>query len=1238
MKHRVFLIALFALLLPFIGFSQTQEVEKDRYAFLYRDDGTVYGVRLHHKLLKELSDQQRSVRTEYESYSVIGETGGRDYFAEYKSKYTNSSDLVRLFLTARDIKPTKYAELLKNRSKEDIMCRQQKPQWKGVELNETKRIPLPALTPEKQVYFGSLYPDHYSDGDPALTGTIDAFKYLMASLRPVDAVKPVLFKNANGLFSVFGDTQVGFHFAPEEDGKIHYLVYPPGNALFLRDYDSEVPPLMQSCGMDPDGYIWVADYDRNIAFFDTGKNMYFWHVAQASSNAVLIPRDNLSRSVFVFDETRKCFVESTFDPKQIVNDTVKGEVQAEQLSYLPDPKRRALPENTMKVLYCDEEQVVFLSGDALQARHRNAAKNRKVPVNVTPDEIVEEGLYDPETQTAFLLIRPITESEKTLYRKRIDKKITPAVHRYRPEFRKEFSQEQRHGVKDVTGPEVDPYEVRALWHLNRLETVDLSPVETLPDTSPEATETAFTPDKAGKIMEDLKYADVKPLLMDSSSMRFFRTNAISAERTRKNLSIETEEEYARKLYERFAAEYRKYPKKARTPGPNRILCSVPEKASIELETKRLYQRADRPSEPIRVQEGDRTRLIPAEWKDDVTEIPGKVRLTISPLRSSKYALTSTIRSAYERAGSSTRPSSWNYGSAVETPFDFSWNYSPGKQMSLYASCFNAAISISMQDQDLKRPLPLSELEPAFSFVTDLFHGYEKQPDVKQVDYFDLKPEAVKLAADQTGTVFKIDCPYREAYRNLKNEFYVLAVSDKGELSVEKAYYHFGGRDSVPENFPLRLLERDTVEGKTFFYHVADSGEATAYPTLADIPDTVFLTLPEGETSAEVTFYFISKDGSEYAAQKVELAVPEGAEPRTIASEPTIYDIQGEIHGTVGKALDKVRMDVEFIDASDPERGATDRETATFDSAFRLVQFGYPETQLKLTFSRDGYVSSNLLVTPEELHAEQERSRSRSRAAELFDRDTAPADRDIVLKKKFSRTLVNLPADMIHISGELKYDPANNTRIVCDLSEVEQGKVQLKTTDLETPPGSRWLEVRLEFNELGPDPTLYPPRLLPVFIPSRSIVSYRSGDEEDGLTWMSTRGDPAYTFGNFSDYGRIAKEDTYSDYDGGPRKKSYQENEFKIPVYPQKPYHQELMDRAAGKIPKDEPGTRTAGIEFEHEKKEEFRFLKCGKHYGKFAVGHPRLVFNPADPKLTEVTIDINLYINKAEHDRNLTVR
>ena len=562
-------------------------------------------------------------------------------------------------------------------------------------------------------------------------------------------------------------------------------------------------------------------------------------------------------------------------------------------------------------------------------------------------------------------------------------------------------------------------------------------------------------------------------------------------------------------------------------------------------------------------------------------------------------------------------------------------------MSLYASCFNAAISISMQDQDLKRPLPLSELEPAFSFVTDLFHGYEKQPDVKQVDYFDLKPEAVKLAADQTGTVFKIDCPYREAYRNLKNEFYVLAVSDKGELSVEKAYYHFGGRDSVPENFPLRLLERDTVEGKTFFYHVADSGEATAYSTLADIPDTVFLTLPEGETSAEVTFYFISKDGEQYAAQKVELNVPEGTEPRTIASEPTIYDIQGEIHGTVGKALDKVRMDVEFIDASDPERGATDRETATFDSAFRLVQFGYPETQLKLTFSRDGYVSSNLLVTPEELHAEQERSRSRSRAAELFDRDTAPADRDIVLKKKFSRTLVNLPADMIHISGELKYDPANNTRIVCDLSEVEQGKAQLKTTDMETPPGSRYLEFKILYSQITPFDLNIPPDRLLLNVPRLAAVYYRSEEENAGFRSIQNYGIPEknpYTFENYLDRDKTAPEDWYLD---GARELQMNYGGESISfALRNKPYILSLLDRIRRETGAD---IRTPDESYFNSSRvaaspEVFAFLKCGKHYGKIGIRNVRVEFNPDDPKKSTATLEFELHINKAENDRNLTVR
>ena len=682
---------------------------------------------------------------------------------------------------------------------------------------------------------------------------------------------------------------------------------------------------------------------------------------------------------------------------------------------------------------------------------------------------------------------------------------------------------------------------------------------------------------------------------------------------------------------------------------NVILCSVPENTAVELETKRLYQRADRPSEPIRVQEGDRTRLIPAEWKDDVTEIPGKVRLTISPLRSSKYALTSTIRSTYERAGVSQRPSSWNFGSAVETPFDFSFNYSPGKQMSLTASYFNARISILMQDEDLKRQLPLSELEPAFSFVTNLFHGYEDRADVKQVAYFDLKPEAVKFAGNnQAGTVFKIDCPYRDAYRDLKDQLYVLAVADKGELSVEKAYYHFGRPDSVPASFTRTTYERDTLEGKTFFYHVADSGEATAYPALADIPDTVFLTLPEGETSAEVTFYFISQDGAQYAAQKVELAVPEGAEPRTIASVPTVYDILGEIYGTGGKPLDKVRMDVEFLDASDPEQGATDREEATFGPVFRLVQFGYPKTLLKLTFSRDGYVSSSLLVTPEELRAEEESNRSRPGTG-LFGRDPDDEGRDTVLKKKFSRIMTNLPADMIVLSGELKYDPANNTRIVCDLSEIEQGKAQLKTTDLKTLPGTRYLEFELFYNSRWPPELNYPLGIpldrtidlpsdyIPIVTPSSVRIHYRTPDENDGFLPIRNIGVPGetkYTFDNYLDRDKVAPEDWYLD-GARERQRRYLEQTFQI-ILDEKPYVREMVDRICYETGKDLdlPPKEPDG----NGRAEAFAFLKCGNHYGKIGIRNVRVEFNPDDPKKSTATLEFELYINKAENDRNLTVR
>ena len=671
------------------------------------------------------------------------------------------------------------------------------------------------------------------------------------------------------------------------------------------------------------------------------------------------------------------------------------------------------------------------------------------------------------------------------------------------------------------------------------------------------------------------------------------------------------------IYERLSKAYQSYERKARIAQPNLILVGVPQ-----------------------------SLVNGADLRNGAKKTFGKTSLRIVPCRSSNDALMHTLYSTFAESLNSTLPTTWDKIKAVDTPFDFSSNYSSGSFLT--AAFYNTEVYIHSEG----KPVSATDLKPAFDFATGLFNDYKTVKDGKKVDYLDLKPEAVKLAADQTGTVFKIDCPYREAYRNLKNEFYVLAVSDKGELSVEKAYYHFGGRDSVPENFPLRLLERDTVEGKTFFYHVADSGEATAYPALADIPDTVFLKLPEGETSAEVTFYFISKDGEQYAAQKVELNVPEGTEPRTISSKPTVYDIQGEIYGTGRKPLDKVKMDVEFLDESDPERGATEREEMTFDSAFRLVTFGYPETQLKLTFSRDGYVSSSHLFTPEVLRAEQESNRIRSIEeilSPMRDRYMDASDREIVLKKKINHTMVNLPADMIHISGELKYDPANNTRIVCDLSEVEQGKVQLKTVDLKTPPGSRYLEIELFYNSrwnielnyplgIPLDRTIdLPPDCFPIVTPSSVRIHYRTPDENDRFQPIRNLGVPGetkYTFDNYLDRDKVAPEDWYLD-GARERQRSYWEETLKI-ILDEKPYVREMVDRICyetGKDldlpPKESDGNGTAVA---------FAFLKCGKHCGKIGIRHVCVQFNPDDPKKSTATLEFELHINKAENDRNLTVR
>ena len=307
------------------------------------------------------------------------------------------------------------------------------------------------------------------------------------------------------------------------------------------------------------------------------------------------------------------------------------------------------------------------------------------------------------------------------------------------------------------------------------------------------------------------------------------------------------------LSKEVLAAYLNYEPEAVAAKPNVILCSVPAgKDMIEMESKNAYPRAEKPASLVR--EGNRIKTGEKKaWDDsDATELRGKIRLSIQPLPNSKLALMNTISSTYTRARTSQRPSSWTGGKAIETPFDFTFNYLPGRAFRLIASYFNARISIDVEDGSLAKPLPMAEMAPAFVFATGLFSDYKTAKDVRKVDYLDLKPEIEKNDGDKTGIKFRMDCAFREQHKDMKDKFWLLAVSDKGELSLDKAIYHFKKR-------------QDLATGN--IYYISDGDEEKQH----DSPDTVFLTLPEGEKTAVLTFYFISGDGTQYSAQSITLS-------------------------------------------------------------------------------------------------------------------------------------------------------------------------------------------------------------------------------------------------------------------------------------------------------------------------------------------------------------------------------
>lgn len=300
-----------------------------------------------------------------------------------------------------------------------------------------------------------------------------------------------------------------------------------------------------------------------------------------------------------------------------------------------------------------------------------------------------------------------------------------------------------------------------------------------------------------------------------------------------------------KQYKELSQAYKAYQSKAIIAPSNIILCNIPGDSDlIERETEKQY--------PI-----DSRTII----DNNKTVEHGKVSLQINLFQNSNYALMNTLFTSFARAKRTARLSTWNGADFIKTPFDFTFNYCGGKMQSLIVSYFNAKIFINIHDSNLKDPLPLSELDSVFSFISSLFQGYKTRKSIEKKQYFTTTTSIVKDKWNPNGTTFKVICDPDKRNNSLIDKNWILAVSNIGTLSVDNISFNY-------------KKIRDKANREDFYFVSTDINDKNRYYSIPSNPISVYLKLPEGEKTAELIFYFISEDGKQYSSQSITLTVPE----------------------------------------------------------------------------------------------------------------------------------------------------------------------------------------------------------------------------------------------------------------------------------------------------------------------------------------------------------------------------
>ena len=208
-----------------------------------------------------------------------------------------------------------------------------------------------------------------------------------------DLAKSLLFSIGGDFYSVYGDCQVAKHVPVKEMPDSLAALRYAGNPLYACS--EGLPPCLQSCGVDSNGVLWVADGEGHIVLFRTGSSDFLQKcITVGKSQRVLIPRNNQSRSIFAFSSEKTVFQEYSVDAEGTAGIAADG---------------LALPAETQYVLFSDASRVVFLTTDKVVVSKRDSSdkeRMRSVALKLEKTEKVWEGLYLVKEEEIALLVGP----------------------------------------------------------------------------------------------------------------------------------------------------------------------------------------------------------------------------------------------------------------------------------------------------------------------------------------------------------------------------------------------------------------------------------------------------------------------------------------------------------------------------------------------------------------------------------------------------------------------------------------------------------------------------------------------------------------------------------------------------------------------------------------------------------------------------------------------------------------